>query len=91
MGFSSAGDVAHRGRNHVSGPATLKADAGAVRPPESAAAGRAGSSQGGEERGGWRCGTEFRGARGEGRTVNCQWESKQTKGAECLEELAFWP
>lgn len=65
MGLSSAGDVAHRGRNHVSGPATLKADAGAVRPPESAAAGRAGSSQGGEERGSWRCGTEFRGARGE--------------------------
>lgn len=26
----------------------------------------------------------------EGRTVNCQWERKQTEGAECLEELAFW-
>lgn len=74
MGLSNAGDLVHRGQNHLSGAATLKADAEAL----------LGhwrvlllGSQGGEEMGSWRCGTEFQGARGEDSELSVGKEADQ--------------
>lgn len=90
MGLSNPGDLVHRGRNHVSGPATLKADAGALLGHRRVLL-LGEQVQAREERRGAAGAVEQSSREPEGRTANCQWESKQTKGAECLEELAFWP